>query len=114
MSKGKLWAWTNALGLLLGVVGGVMLALSLDLRTTSFSLATVPGGFQLCHNGHVIQATFGGPLGEDPAEPCAPEAGPAPIIVANHTTLAKWGLWLVILGFVGQFPAALRAIHDTK
>ena len=112
MTFSRVFASLNLVGLLGGVLGGLLLFYSFTLKASNFSLIKVADGqLAICMDGKVVVAGFGGPLviGDDKC-PSVTGAGPTPQVVADRPTFAKWGVWLVILGFLFQVPAAVVAL----
>jgi hypothetical protein len=107
-------AVTNLLGLIIGVVGGVMLACSLSLKTSNYRLVeNEKHEVVICHNNKLIGVGFGGPLVASD-EPCPSGSGPsaAAVVETNNDALAKLGLILVIVGFTLQLPLAARDVLE--
>src|SRR5580658_5812977 len=108
----KFRAIANLLGLTAGVVGGVLLAYSLSLKTSSYRLVeTGKHEVVICHGDKLVVAGYGGGLVAS-NESCPDGTGPseAAVIETNNDTLAKWGLILVILGFALQLPTAVNDV----
>jgi hypothetical protein len=106
----RILAFANLLGLITGVVGGLMLACSLSLKTSDYRLVeTEKHEVVICHDDKLISVGYGGPLSTYD-EPCPKGLGPsaAAVVETNNDTLAKLGLILVIVGFVFQLPLALK------
>jgi hypothetical protein len=104
-------AVANLLGLILGVAGGVLLTLSLSLKTSHYRFVeterTGKPEVVICHDNKEVVAGYGGGLVTNDA--CPKSIGPseAPVIETNDENRAVWGLRLVIIGFVLQLPAAI-------
>jgi hypothetical protein len=102
----------NLLGLACGVIGGVLLAYSLELKPSNFRL--VEGKDRqvaICLNGKKVVAGFGGPLvvSEDPCLDMT-DTGPTPQVMANRPEFVTTGVWLIIIGFCLQIPTALSSV----
>jgi len=102
----------NLLGLACGVIGGVLLAYSLELQPSNFRL--VEGNDKqvaICLNGKKVVAGFGGPLVVS-EEPCLDMTGtgPTPQVMANRPAFVTTGVLLIIIGFVLQMPAAFSTV----
>ena len=112
MTLARFFAFLNIVGLLGGVLGGLFLFYSFTLRASNFSLDKVRDKeVAICMDGRVVVAGFGGPLVvSDDACPDVKGAGLTPQVVSDRPTLAKWGVVLVILGFLLQIPAASVAL----
>ena len=83
-------AIANLVGLILGVVGGALLALSLSLKTSNYRFVeTEKHEVVICHNDKLVAAGYGGPLGVT-NETCPKGIGPseAPVIETNNKDFA--------------------------
>jgi hypothetical protein len=99
-------------GVACGVIGGVLLAYSLELKPSNFRL--VEGKDKqvaICLDGKKVVAGFGGPLVVS-EEPCLDmtDTGPTPQVMANRPMFVTTGVWLIIMGFVLQMPAAFSTV----
>jgi hypothetical protein len=108
-------AVANFLGLILGVAGGVMLALSLSIKPSNYRLVEAKRSdvseVVICHGNKIVAAGYGGPLVMTD-EDCPTGTGPseAAVVETNNEEVAKLGLYLVIFGFLLQCPAAIGSI----
>ena len=102
----------NAVGLAFTVVAAVLLVFAMPLERTNYRLIeTRQHEVAICFNDRLVVAGYGGPLvvGPDPC-PDSLASGVAPVIRYEHPTFVSWALWLLLVGFVFQLPAALRSI----
>jgi len=109
-------AVANLLGLIVGVVGGVLLALSLSLKTSHYRFVeTEKHEVVICHDDKLVAAGYGGPLGVT-NEICPKGIGPseAPVIQTNNEEVAVLGLCLVIIGFILQLPSAIVEVFSPR
>ena len=92
LTAGKLMAISNLLGLACGLIGGLLLAYSLELKPTNFRL--VEGRDKqvaICLNGRKVETGFGGPLVVSD-EPCLDvnDTGPTPQVTAIRPGFVRW------------------------
>jgi hypothetical protein len=109
MSWAKACAWTNLIGLGLTLIGSLLLAYSLSLKSSNYRLVETDNrAVVICLNERVVAIGFGGPL-VTTDEPCPREITPsiAPVIEANRPGFVFWGLFFIIMGFLLQLPSAL-------
>jgi hypothetical protein len=108
-----IFAVANLVGLCCAALGSIFLVYALELTPSPYRLIKGSGNTVIiCLDDRQIVAGYGGELGPSSDKcPAIKGTGPAPQIVANHSGLASWGLWLVIAGFVCQVPAACDAIR---
>jgi hypothetical protein len=108
-------AVANLVGLILGVTGGVMLAVSLSIRVSNYRLVEAKRSdvreVVICHANKIVAAGFGGPLVMTD-EDCPTGTGPsdAAVVETNNEEVATLGLYLVILGFLLQCPSSITSI----
>lgn len=110
----RLLAVANLLGLIIGFVGGVLLACSLSLKTSNYRLVEdEKHAVVICHDNKLVGVGFGGPLMTSD-EPCPKGLGPsaAAVVETNNDALAKSGLLMVIVGFALQVPSATKDVFS--
>jgi hypothetical protein len=96
---GRWMAILNLLGLACGLLGGVLLALSLELKSSNFRL--VEGKDKqvaICLNNKKVAAGYGGPLVVSD-EPCPDMigTGPTPQVIANRPGFVTAGVILIVI-----------------
>jgi hypothetical protein len=108
----KLYAVSNVMGLLFGLIGGILLFYSLTPRASNYKLVEKNDhDVAICLNDKVVATGYGGPL-RVTDETCPEGIMPsvAAVIEADHPAFVSWGMGLIIVGFLLQLPAALIAL----
>ncbi len=113
MSTARIFAILNVVGLFLSLAGGLALTYSLTFRPSHYRLVkTRDGQVAICLDDKLVEAGYGGPLVQT-NKPCPDmgTTGPALQVVANRPTLSRFGLPLLVFGFLLQLPGAIFAVR---
>ncbi len=108
MSRTKVCATLNIIGLACSFVGGLLLLYSLSVEQSNYKLVEKSDHtVAICVSDKVVEAGFGGPLVVT-EEPCPEGIRPsvAAVIGAERPRFLRWGLLLISIGFGLQLPAA--------
>jgi hypothetical protein len=107
-------AVANLVGLVSGTIGGILLVFAFSATSSRYKFVeTSDHGVVICHDDKLVSAGYGG--GFASGEPCPRGIGPsvAAVVESERPALVRWGLVLIVFGFVLQLVPSAVATGTT-